>query len=416
MTAEVLQTTPEFTTLSSLVEAAGIDDILAEDNLTLFAPTNTAFEELSGDLIDALLADTNLLQLILFGHVVAREQILLSDLKCQGGPLTTLTMANNENTTISCGSGLTRELDDTILTFIAGVDQIGVPPKVIGADGRACNGIIQAIDGVIMSSIPAPPTDSPTSTPTSMPVDDGTPAPVAPPTEAPVAPTDAPVAPTDAPVAPTSAPVVQPTPAPVSPTPAPTVPPTEAPTQGISAIQAKLIPFALNGGAEFEDTTSYQYKALKQIEAQVGVEEFTDAKLSQYYALYCIFFATNGVPNAITEADIRFESISFPNWKRADNWDVTNVDPCDGWLGVICDNEGRVTFLDLYDNQLTGVFPYEIVLLSLDGPFATGGGNLYRLDLFQNEFASNGGDSSWMTDLGSNMSKYFHEIILKNVP
>ena len=391
--------------------AAGIEDILAEDNLTLFAPVNAAFDELSDDLIDALMADTELLQFVLFGHVVSGEEILLSDLECNGGPLSALTMANSGNTTISCGSGLTRELEDTVITFISGAMQLGEPPKVIGPDGRACNGIVQAIDGVIMSDVPDSPTPAPVVDATPAPVA-ATPAPVAatpPPVEAtlaPVAPTAAPVAPTPAPVAPTSAPVA-PTPAPIAPTPAP-VAPTPAPTQA-SVIQLRLLPYALNGGAEFEDTTSYQYKALKQTEAQVGVEDFSDEKLTQYYALYCIYFATNGVTNEITDADPRFIGIPFPTWKRADNWEETTVDPCDGWLGIRCDGEGRVSIIDLFDNQLTGSFPFEIVLLSLDGPFSTGGGNLYRLDLFKNEFAYNSGDSSWMTDLGSNMSKWFHD-------
>ena len=408
-----------------MIRAAGIVDILGEDGLTLFAPVNEAFDELAAELIDILLANNELLQLVLFGHVVPRSEVLLSDLKCQGGSLDSLTMANGQETTISCGSGLSRDFDDTIVTFIAGSDQIGIPPKVIGPDGKSCNGIIQAIDGVIMSDVspPTPPTPAPVAvttdapvTPTAAPVSP-TPAPVTPtdapvaPTDAPVAPTDAPVAPTEAPVAPTPAPVaptpapVAPTPAPVAPTPAPVAPPTEAPTVAMSEVQKRLLPFVLDGGAEFEDQTSYQYKALKQTEAQVGVEGFTDAKLTQYYVLYCIYFATNGVPNAITDADPRFVGITFPTWKRADNWESTTVDPCDGWLGVKCDGEGRVSILDLFDNQMTGVFPHEIVLLSLDGPFATGGGNLFRLDLFKNEFAYNDGDSSWMTDLGSNMSK-----------
>lgn len=407
--AEVLKSTPEFSTLFSLVDAAGIEDILSEDNLTLFAPTNAGFAELSEALVTSLLGDTELLQFVLFGHVVARDQILLSDLECQGGELSSLTMANSEQTTISCGTGLTRNNDDTILTFIAGESQMGVPPKVVGPDGKACNGIIQAIDGVIMSEVPtetvAPvdpvePTDTPVS-PTPAPID---------PTDAPISPTDVPVVPTDAPIAdltdpPTDAPI-----APLTdpPTEAPVVAPTEAPTVATSATQAKLVPFSLNGGAEFEDTTSYQYRALKQIEAQVGVDGFTDAKLTQYYALYCIYFATNGVPNVITNADERFDGIAFPTWLITNGWEETTMDPCE-WYGIKCDLEGRVSIIDLFENLLTGSFPPEVVLLSLDGPFSTGGGNLFRIDLFRNEFLYNDADSSWMTDLGSNMTTIIAE-------
>mmetsp|Transcript_11159 Transcript_11159/g.25949 ORF Transcript_11159/g.25949 Transcript_11159/m.25949 type:complete len:790 (-) Transcript_11159:333-2702(-) len=411
--ADVINTTPEFTTLASLVEAAGIDDILAEDNLTLFAPTNDALAALPAELVQAALADTDLLQYILFGHVIPREEVLLSNLECGGGTISSLVMANDEEALISCGIGTDTDGNDTVLTFIEGQGQLAIPALVVGSDGEACNGVIQAIDGVILPDI-SPPTAAPVvpDSPTLAPVSP-TPAPVAP-VVAPVSPTPAPVSPTPAPVAPTPAPV-SPTPAPIAATPNPTavptaapIAPTVAPTAGTPALEAKLAPYALRAGAEFRETSSYQYKALKQVEAQVGVEEFTDAKLTQYYALYCIYFATNGVPNVITNADPRFEGIPFPNWLITQGWEETTADPCT-WYGIKCDSSGRVSIIDLFENLLTGVFPPEIKLLSLDGPSATGGGNLFRIDLFRNEFLYNNADSSWMSDLGSNMTTIIAE-------
>jgi hypothetical protein len=170
-------------------------------------------------------------------------------------------------------------------------------------------------------------------------------------------------------------------------------------------VQARLIPYALQGGAEFQDPNSYQSQALLKVEAQVGVANFTDAKLTQYYALYCIYNATNMVPNPATDADPRFTGVTFPTWLVATGWESTDLDPCDGWFGITCDEQSRVTSIDLYQNLLTGYFPPEVVLLALDGPFATGAGNLLRIDLYQNEFVWNNNDNSWMTDLGSNMSK-----------
>ncbi|KAG7339381.1 two component regulator [Nitzschia inconspicua] len=257
----------------------------------------------------------------------------------------------------------------------------------------------------VAAPIPVP-TDIPVAAPTSPPVVPPTTVPVAPPTSPPVAPpTSPPVpAPTDPPVpAPTDPPVPAPTDPPV---PAPTLPPvapTESPVS-VSSVQATLTQYALNGGAEFDDPDSYQSQALRQVEAQVGVEDFTDAKLVQYYSLYCIYYATNMVPNPITDNDPRFEGIPFPGWLVSTGWQETNIDPCDGWYGVGCDGEGRVSTLDLFQNLLTGSFPPEVVLLALDGPFATGAGNLFRIDLFRNEFVWNNNDSSWMTDLGSNMT------------
>jgi len=181
---------------------------------------------------------------------------------------------------------------------------------------------------------------------------------------------------------------------------------------------------------DYDDYTAYQSKAFLRLSQQVGVDDFTDAKIAQYYALYCIYYATNAVANSITDEDVRFQNITMPEWLVAENWrDETNVDPCGGttitptngttetsiaatlfatsgggWYGVTCDAEGRVVALELYRNILTGTLPEEIVLLASDGPFSTGAGNLGKLDLFKNEFLSNGGDSSWMSNLGSNMT------------
>lgn len=189
---------------------------------------------------------------------------------------------------------------------------------------------------------------------------------------------------------------------------------------------------ALRGFFDDANFTSYQSKAFLQLSRQVDVDGFTDEKIAQYYALYCIYYATNAVGNDITDNDPRFENIIMPEWIVATNWkDVTNVDPCGvvtiaptnaaaetsiattlsvsntgGWHGITCDADGRVIYLELYNNFLTGTWPEEIVLLASDGPFSTGAGNLEKLDLYKNEFLSNGGVNSWMSDLGSNMSEF----------
>merc|ERR1740130_611769 len=205
--AEVLCTTPEFATLCSLVTAAGLTDILTTDTLTLFAPTVAAFEELPEELVAAALADTDLLTFILLGHAVARQEILTKDLICDGGPIDALNMANEEETTITCTSSIDSDGNTESNTFIAGGGNLEILPRIIGPDGLACNGIVHAIDYVILPA-PAVP-DAPVADPTLAPVVDPTSAPVAPvadPTPAPVAPTAAPVVPTAAPIAPTEAP------------------------------------------------------------------------------------------------------------------------------------------------------------------------------------------------------------------
>jgi hypothetical protein len=182
----------------------------------------------------------------------------------------------------------------------------------------------------------------------------------------------------------------------------------EPPTQ----IQSRIAEFALQGGAEFEDVTSYQSAALRRVEAQVGADGMTDVKLMQYYSLYCILEATNSKTN-----DFIIQSRAFgdglsgiedniPGWKITSGWLETDLDPCEGeWYGVSCVDEQIVT-LDLFDNGLTGNFAPEVVLLAGDGFFSTGAGSLVSLDIFNNELMSNNGDNSWMQDLGSQLGTW----------
>jgi len=218
-----------------------------------------------------------------------------------------------------------------------------------------------------------------------------------------------------------------------------------AQTSDISVLESRVIDAtkglneaALVGFTDDANVTSYQSKAFLRLSQQIGVDGFTDAKIAQYYALYSIYYATNAVPNHITDNDIRFENIVMPQWLQASGWTSNNSDPCgvisidlmndtessiattlstvasDGWYGVTCDTEGRVIALELFSNILTGTWPEEVLLLASDGPFSTGAGSLEKLDLYDNEFLSNGGDSSWMSELGSNMSKLRQRIPISN--
>ena len=155
------------------------------------------------------------------------------------------------------------------------------------------------------------------------------------------------------------------------------------------------------------DVTSYQSAALERVEAQVGAQSMSDEKLVQYYSLYCVLESTYGKSNAVIETDPNYSGADIPGWKVSTGWFETNLDPCDGWFGVDCENDQVVT-LNLYDNELSGDLAPEVKLLASDGPYSTGAGNLRLLDLFNNNLLSNGGDSSWVTDLGSNLRKYYH--------
>jgi len=68
------------TTLISLVEKAGLGDLLQRSSpLTLFAPTNEAFENIPREVFNQLDADRDLLKNVLLGHVVPKTTIFYRD-------------------------------------------------------------------------------------------------------------------------------------------------------------------------------------------------------------------------------------------------------------------------------------------------------------------------------------------------
>lgn len=221
---------------------------------------------------------------------------------------------------------------------------------------------------------------------------------------------------------PTVATTLPPSPAPTTkmPTPAPSIQPISPPVQApvslwvqakMSAVQGRVRSYALQGGNEFADFQSYQSRATLRMAQRGDIFFLSDSLLAQLYSLYCLYEATNGITNFIIEADTRFDTLSaIPTWNLARGWDGTDSSlayPCLGWTGVVCDGNGKVTELELFQNFLTGNLPKEIVLLASDGPHATGAGNLRILDLFGNEFLSNNRDNSWWEFLGSNFGTYF---------
>ena len=461
--AEIACTTPGFSTLCALATQAELLEPLTNDLLTVFAPTDEAFAALPDEVLVSVTGDLNVLAYVLWYHVVPNVEILTTDLICEGGTIDKLTMANGEDTTIMCASSITQnEMTPSISTFIVGNGNTAPGPMIILENIDACNGIVHVIDNVIIpgateaptsspvaptttpvvptdapvvpTAAPVVPTDAPVVstpapvTPTDAPVDptpapvtltiapvDPTPAPATP-SVAPIAPTPAPVTPSVAPVAPTPAPValtpapVAPTPAPVTPTPAPVAPtpapvaPTNEPTMAAAPIVLQTIQqFALQGGNELNDPNSYQSCALARTEEQEGIDAKSQAKIIQYYALYSIFCATNGVTNFITESE---GILNVPGWIVPAGWESNSLDPCsDNWFGVDCDGD-LVIKLDLFSNLLTGAFPPEVVLLASDGSRSTGAGALQRIDLFDNMLLTNNGDNSWWSELGSAFGKF----------
>jgi OOP family OmpA-OmpF porin len=87
---EIVATDPQFGLLSVLLDESGLDAELADpgaDPVTLFAPTDDAFDDVPADVIAELRADPDLLHRVLRHHVVA-ERLAVADLV--DGPLATL--------------------------------------------------------------------------------------------------------------------------------------------------------------------------------------------------------------------------------------------------------------------------------------------------------------------------------------
>lgn len=126
----------DFSTLVSLVEAAGLVETLAdtEAEFTVFAPTNDAFAALPAAVVEFLTNNPDVLTNVLTYHVV--EGTVTSDMVPTGA---VPTVAGPEVQTVADDMGVT----------VDGVD-------VVIADVTASNGVIHAIDQVLIPPIELP--------------------------------------------------------------------------------------------------------------------------------------------------------------------------------------------------------------------------------------------------------------------
>ncbi len=132
---EIAASNEDFSTLVAAVEAAGLVDFFASTKpITVFAPTNAAFEaafEALGIAPEDLLADTATLTSILLYHVVP-------------GAVTSDVVAGLEEATTLNGAPIAIKADDMGVTLNDG------QAKVAAVDIMASNGVIHVIDGVIL--------------------------------------------------------------------------------------------------------------------------------------------------------------------------------------------------------------------------------------------------------------------------
>lgn len=130
----------DFTTFATAVAAAGLTDTLQGDGpFTVFAPTDQAISALPAGTLDTLLAEPQgELRTVLQGHVVPGTLMSNNILGMDGQQLTT-----------AAGDTLTVGVEGARVTL---TDGSGQTVNVTQADIEATNGVIHAIDGVLMPS------------------------------------------------------------------------------------------------------------------------------------------------------------------------------------------------------------------------------------------------------------------------
>ena len=141
----VAQGNPDFTTLVSALQAAELVDTLnGAGPFTVFAPTNAAFEKIPAADREALMqpAQREQLQGVLTYHVVPGNvnAAALTEQITAGGGSATLT-------TVEGGTLTARANADGTITL---TDENGGVANVVQADVTASNGVIHAIDTVVM--------------------------------------------------------------------------------------------------------------------------------------------------------------------------------------------------------------------------------------------------------------------------
>ena len=125
-----------FTTLLTALQAAGLEDDLANEDteFTVFAPTDAAFDLIDPEVLSGLLADTDALTNVLLQHVVEGSVNSVTALSLNGSSADTLA---GDDVTLEVEDGVLRVQGSAISTF----------------DIYTSNGIIHVIDAVITETL-----------------------------------------------------------------------------------------------------------------------------------------------------------------------------------------------------------------------------------------------------------------------
>ncbi len=129
---ETLAADERFTIFVDAVQEAGLSEMLDEDGLlTVFAPTDSAFNKIPAEELDRIMADHKLLKEIISGHIVEDE--FWTDDLIEADSVETI---NNKMLTIT-------KVGEQVL-----VNDI----PIIEPDIECYNGVIQMIDSVMLPS------------------------------------------------------------------------------------------------------------------------------------------------------------------------------------------------------------------------------------------------------------------------
>jgi len=140
--ADIVCSDLRFSTLCSLVQATQWDVIFGDNRaiLTVFAPDDEAIAKAMAEGLDT--SNIDFVNELLMYHTVFGALVESTDIDCNLLQIPPLRMANAKPTNITC------DQDDI---FIAGGGNLGDElPKIIDADIVTCNGIIHAINEVIL--------------------------------------------------------------------------------------------------------------------------------------------------------------------------------------------------------------------------------------------------------------------------
>jgi hypothetical protein len=145
-----------------------------------------------------------------------------------------------------------------------------------------------------------------------------------------------------------------------APVPSPPTQDDQSPTDSPVAIRTEesvselLSSLSVDGGAALTTADTPQNQAFQWIMTNANLNEYSDAKLTQRYALATLYYGANG-----------------NNWKNAWGW-LSDEDECSpkGWYQSqggseesYCNGDGELSVLKLMDNGLDGIFPPEIGML-----------------------------------------------------